>query len=61
MGENKNMCCVNGKSELWTSSMKHRWKINLFVLKNCKEGCGWVNVAHKMGLCWAVVNTVMSM
>ena len=56
------MCYFAGKSELWTSLLEQRWEINLlFILKNCKEGYGWVNVTHNMGLSWAVVNTVMSM
>jgi hypothetical protein len=56
------MCYFDGKSELWTSLLKYRWENKiLFILKNCKEGYVWVNVAHKMGLWWAVVNTLMSM
>lgn len=55
------MSYLDGKSELWTLLLlKHRWDIKLFILKNCKEGFGWGNVAHKMGLWWTVVNTVMS-
>jgi len=42
--------------------LKYRWEIKLlFKSKNCKEVYGWVNVAHKMGLWWTVVNTIMSM
>jgi len=56
------MCYLDGKSEMWTLLLKHKWEIKLFILKNCKEGFGWGKyLAHKMGLWWAVVNSVMSM